>query len=217
MFTHRTHTVWVGILLLSSLFLLGQQQPAWSPSDLIYCEDMDADGYGARPALLCPYLFKIDCDDLNPQVHPGVIEAAYGDPICSDGLDNDCDGLTDILDNGCQECLSAADCDDGNPCTNDACVGFVCSYTYNTAPCDDEDPCTTNDFCSQGVCVGGPAPDADMDGYASEACGGTDCDDQNGLVHPGATEALSDPPTCSDGLDNDCDGATDGADPACVP
>ena len=39
----RTLTVWTGIILLSALFMMGQE-PGWAPSDVIYCEDMDSDG-----------------------------------------------------------------------------------------------------------------------------------------------------------------------------
>ncbi len=215
MFTRKTLVVWTGILLFSSMFLMGQE-PAWSPSDVLYCEDVDGDGYGVRPALLCPFVFKLDCDDLDPDVHPGVIEAAYGDPICSDGLDNDCDELIDLDDNQCRECSVAADCDDGNPCTTDACVGYVCSYPFNEDPCDDANPCTTNDVCSEGFCVGGPAPDEDQDGYESELCGGPDCDDHNEFVNPDATEGPAGDETCEDTLDNDCNGTVDSADPGCM-
>ncbi len=44
--------------------------------------------------------------------------------------------------------------------------------------------------------------DADGDGAADLFCGGTDCDDQNPVVYPGAPEPC-------DGLDNNCDGQTD--------
>jgi hypothetical protein len=37
----------------------------------------------------------------------------------------------------------------------------------------------------------------------------SDCNDANAAVHPNALEA------CSDGLDNDCDLAVDGADADC--
>ncbi len=314
MLTRRTLTVWTGIILLSSMFLMGQQT-GWAPSDVLYCEDVDGDGYGVRPALLCPFVLYLDCNDLDPlvnpraveicngiddncddlidvidddgdgfysgvppcagndcndndpsvhpgaveacdgvdtdcdtiipvdetdvdgdhyvecgpwagtvygilgggdcddsalSVNPGVSEAAYGDPICSDGLDNDCDTLIDIDDNQCQQCSLPTDCDDSNPCTDDDCVGFVCTNTDNTLPCDDADPCTTNDTCSAGVCTGGPLLDGDSDGYVSDACpGGDDCLDSNPNVNPGATEGPPGDPTCADGLDNECDGDTD--------
>jgi hypothetical protein len=47
-------------------------------------------------------------------------------------------------------------------------------------------------------------PDADGDGARDAACGGTDCDDTDPLVEPGALEVL-------DGDDEDCDGLVDEA------
>jgi len=49
----------------------------------------------------------------------------------------------------------AVACDDGNPCTDDACNALVgCVHTNNSAQCDDFDPCTVTDSCSGGMCVG---------------------------------------------------------------
>ena len=47
-------------------------------------------------------------------------------------------------------------CDDGNVCTDDACVdGVGCVNTANGVSCDDGDPNTTGDVCSGGVCTPG--------------------------------------------------------------
>ncbi|MCZ6670983.1 MAG: hypothetical protein O6947_08145, partial [Acidobacteria bacterium] len=67
-----------------------------------------------------------------------------------------------------------------------------------------------------------PCPDADADGFADcttdptcDATGLTcgDCDDSLFDVNPGQKEKGG--PKCNDGLDNDCNGFIDGADPDC--
>ncbi len=50
--------------------------------------DADDDGWFANDG---------DCDDDDPDVNPGA------DEICDDGIDNDCDGLTDGEDEDCVE------------------------------------------------------------------------------------------------------------------
>jgi len=54
-----------------------------------------------------------------------------------------------------EPCSLTPSCDDGNPCTDDACVQYVgCVYTPNDAnPCDDASLCTQGDHCSGGLCV----------------------------------------------------------------
>jgi len=53
--------------------------------------------------------------------------------------------------------------------------------------------------------------DADRDGFSPTGgpCGPVDCNDNNAAINPGAAEA------CGDGIDNDCDGATDTDDKEC--
>ena len=51
--------------------------------------------------------------------------------------------------------------------------------------------------------------DDDGDNYDDIACGGDDCDDAEAAVNPGATEGPVGDATCSDGIDNDCDGLID--------
>jgi len=144
-----------------------------------------------------------DCDDGDSAVNPGAAE------VCDDGIDNDCDGDTDLDDSSCAGCTTDADCDDSNPCTDDSCdAANTCQNVNNTAACDDGDDCTMNDVCSEGTCAGEPL-DADNDGFQPPQCGGSDCDDDNAAVNPDADEI------CDDGIDNDCNGDTDGDDAAC--
>jgi hypothetical protein len=66
-----------------------------------------------------------------------------------DGLDNDCDGIPD----------DDVNCDDGNPCTADVCLGAAgCDHVAQPGnACNDDDPCTVNDTCDgQGNCIGTP-------------------------------------------------------------
>ncbi len=58
--------------------------------------DNDGDGYVSDACL-----GGNDCDDSDDEVNPGSPEAPYGDPICSDTVDNDCDGDVDAEDSGC--------------------------------------------------------------------------------------------------------------------
>ena len=55
-----------------------------------------------------------------------------------------------------------------------------------------------------------PCEDLDGDSYGSVGCGGTDCNDGDAQINPGAVE------DCYDGLDNDCDGLADAGDSDCA-
>jgi hypothetical protein len=176
--------------------------------------DGDGDGYGRTADTLSacaqPSGYAAapgDCSDTNPSRHPGAAE------LCN-ALDDDCDGTVD------DSCLPDADGD-----------GF-----YAGTDCDDADAsihpgaaesCDGVDEDCDGAIDDSPASpptwyaDLDGDGYGGTAstttgCAppsgyvalGTDCDDTDDQVRPGATE------TC-DGVDQDCDGAVDdGAGPA---
>jgi hypothetical protein len=132
------------------------------PVDL-ECDDADGDGYGFPPSIACASAEE-DCDDTNPDVNPGALEGPFGDPVCSDTIDNDCDGDVDGADSGCAACVD-------------------------------------NDGDGYGV-PGNPSCT-----HPEE-----DCDDANAGVNPGAAEICNDA-----GVDEDCDGLTDSADPDCAP
>ncbi|WP_437478810.1 MopE-related protein [Sorangium sp. So ce1014] len=74
--------------------------------------------------------------------------------------------------------------------------------------CDDGDACTSDD-CEDGRCEHRPRDD-DRDGLGPTICGGSDCNDFNPSVFPGAPEI------CTDAADNDCNGVGDCFDPACA-
>lgn len=114
MFRRGLTLAWLGILLLSGMFLLGQQ--SWPP-----CTDNDGDGYGSPGSASCLHPEE-DCDD-DPTddpsicttcacgetecapcarcIYPEAAEGPYGDPTCGDAVDNDCDGIADAPDDGC--------------------------------------------------------------------------------------------------------------------
>lgn len=80
--------------------------------------------------------------------------------------------------------------------------------------CDDADDCT-QDACHSGVCTHAPV-DGDGDGHGAFLCGGDDCDDAADTVHPGASEGTAGSAACTDGIDNDCDGAIDLVEQGCL-
>ena len=64
------------------------------------CIDLDGDGYGDPASAECVFP-QWDCDDTDPFVNPGAQEGPQTSPYCSDGIDNDCDGLADAADPDC--------------------------------------------------------------------------------------------------------------------
>ncbi len=94
-----------------------------------------------------------------------------------DGIDNDCDGESD-----------ESTCDDGNPCTVDACGGGGgCKYTNGTGACDaDDSVCTVSDECKDGKCVPGKA----MDCNDQNPCTADKCDPKTGCQHDALTGAI---------------------------
>ncbi len=168
-----------------------------------------------------------DCDDRDPDAHPGAVE------VC-DGRDNDCNGLTD--EPGAQGCTTYyLDADkDGwgtervTQCRCSAGLGYV----SKAGDCDDqgesvhpeaEEACNgRDDDCDGAVdrpgCQACTAYylDADGDGFGvgadSRCLAGPegryvatqagDCDDSDPKVHPGVAEDCN-------ARDDDCDGLTD--------
>ncbi|MFH1463196.1 MAG: putative metal-binding motif-containing protein [Pseudomonadota bacterium] len=193
--------------------------------------DADGDGFGltasATSACTQPSGSAADpgdCDDGSAAVYPGASEHC-------DGVDEDCDGSTDegAVDAGtwypdvdsdgygdpsgavvaCTQpsgtVSAGGDCDDASAAV----------HPGATEHCDGVDEDCDGSIDDGAVGLGTWYSDADGDGFgdlggAVTACTqpsgtvstGTDCDDGDAAVYPGATEHC-------DGVDEDCDGSVD--------
>ena len=148
------------------------------------CWDDDDDGYFDSAC------GGSDCDDSDPEVNPGAAEGPPDDGTCFDGRDNDCDGLADLDDPSCVSGPTTTSTTSVEPTTTTVSTTSTSTSTTTT---------TTDPLCW----------DHDGDGYQDQACGGTDCDDSDPLVNPGAPEI------CDNGIDDDCDVLRDAWDPDC--
>ena len=108
----------------------------------------------------------LTCDDGNPCTDDGChsIVGCFAAPNnqadCDDG--DECNG-EEICDSG--TCLSGdpMECNDGNPCTTDACITEVgCTYVIDDAnQCSDGDFCNGEEVCLGGSCLETIAPNCD--------------------------------------------------------
>jgi len=166
-------------------------------------QDGDGDGWPA-----CD-----DCDDTDATVHPEAPELCNGEDDDCDGIPDD--GAGDDLDgDGWTAC--DGDCDDSlaevHPGASELCDGLDSDcdgivpedevdadgdgWMVCDPDCDDDDPTANLD---------------DLDGDGWDTCDDPpDCADTNTIVNPGLPE------NCDDGVDNNCDGLADGADPDCA-
>jgi hypothetical protein len=142
------------------------------------------------------------------------------------------DGVFCTIGDACivGECVSGpasnSTCDDGNPCTQDICVGYVnatetdslgCIHLpLNGTACNDGMACT-DDICIEGECVGTPLP------MIGDECGGVSgalfapCQNGTYQCHPVTGDIFCHNVTfplaelCNDGVDNNCNGVADEA------
>ena len=123
--------------------------------------------------------------------------------LCDDG--DECT-VKDLCEAGL--CLggAAANCNDGNPCTDDSCEPLTgCQHVANDSPCNDGDVCTQNDQCVEGACLGGDGLICDD----NNTCTADSCSPASGCVHEPMAGDCDDGNACTEG--DSCDNGK------CVP
>ena len=186
---------------------------------VISIDDKDNDGWSVEE----------DCDDTDAFVNPGVDETCDGVDNNCDGL-VDYEAVVGDLDGTCgTDSCEGTDvyfnyyCDEGTGCATEEVIEDSDSDGYNglCSDCNDNDADIhpgAQEICpDDGIdnnCDGTAtfdceaACDADGDGYFTTDtwyCFGSDCDDGNANINPGAEEIC-------DGVDNNCDGDLDNRD-----
>ncbi len=182
------------------------------------CTDADLDGFYMEPNCGTP----VDCNDNDAMINP------LADEICTDGKDNNCNGLVDSADLAVQNCpipnactdmdkdsfsieggtCGPIDCNDNNAMIYPGAVELCADKIDNncSGKVDLADPAVDKNTCPV-ECI-----DEDKDGYSitgGEYCGPIDCNDADAFVNPGVAEV------CSDNIDNNCNGTVDTADQYC--
>ena len=169
-----------------------------APLDVGSCEDGD-------PCTLidtcvqgvCTGAGPVTCDDGNPctadSCEPGVGCIA---PLADGVLCDDEDPCTE--GDACAAGVCAGTpmaCDDGDQCTNDACVDGECAFAKHEDSCDDGDACTTGDVCKpKGDCKGTPMDCKDDDPCTDEACDAGAC-----VTSPKSGNKCDDGDSCTTG------------------
>ncbi|MEW6427257.1 MAG: CxxxxCH/CxxCH domain-containing protein [Thermodesulfobacteriota bacterium] len=94
----------------------------------VACTDGDGDGYAPQGGV-CG---AADCDDTDPQVHPGGVE------ICGDGIDQDCSGA-DLATPPLHDATNAIVCQDCHSGAGGQPVDTACEVCHNNASGDNYD------------------------------------------------------------------------------
>ena len=157
-------------------------------------EDQDGDGYGdiSPPGGVDT---GTDCNDGNQAINPGASEQP------GDGVDQNCDGteVCYVNQDGDNYRTSATTNSNNISCTD----AGEAKASLPAGDCDDTDPDISPDAASKEN-TSGCYEDQDGDGYGDinppgGVDTGTDCDDDNQAINPGASEQIGDE------IDQNCD------------
>ncbi|MBT8131927.1 MAG: hypothetical protein KJO35_06640, partial [Gammaproteobacteria bacterium] len=190
-------------------------QPSASPCVIVYDvkeDDIGDDGKHSTVAGGPDRNEDNSAEDNQNEDHQGCfpIDFVFSDlPECSDGIDNDDpeDTLADEEDPGCRDENGNYDPDDDDETDAPACSngldddGDGSTDWPDDVGCDGPDDDNEANQCSDGIDNDDPE-----DTLADENDPG--CLDENGNYDPNDNDE-TDPPACSNGLDDDGDGSTD--------
>lgn len=154
-----------------------------------------------QESVLCDSLGDPICDDQNPASaeaclwdsnlqHRKCVYGAMGTgALCLSKYDCSCEegmGYGLCVGNVCSLCASDLACDDGDPCTIDACDNTGCIHDPVNGFCFDHDDCVDEDPCTLGWCTADDSPagcpycrqvPVHDPGCCDPAQGPADCDD----------------------------------------
>jgi hypothetical protein len=148
------------------------------------CIDGDGDGFYSDSG--CGT--AVDCNDAVKAINPGASE------VCTDSIDNNCDGNIDAQDPACGTLNCTDDDGDGFSAEGGTCGTMDCNDGDNTIYPGAED------ICNDGI---------DQDCSGKDRTKGKACKTGTTTGNEGKGK------TCSDGIDNDQDGLYDCSDPDC--
>ena len=191
-----------------------------------YFPDVDNDGFGTATSSITQceqpigyVLDGSDCDDANPYINPN------GQELCNE-IDDNCNGIIDENALGSTAYYLDLDEDGyGSGTANNSCIELAGSYALNDLDCDDTDVlqnplgievCNNEDDNCNGISDDNASDasiwyaDDDTDTYGNPlswllqcdtpvgyVADGSDCNDQDDAIHPGALEICNQ-------IDDDC-------------
>ena len=216
-----TQTLVVGEAAVGAHLAHGDQLGACAAACPSSCDDGNlcttdacgADGLCVHSPVSCEDGVVCTLDACDPAV--GCLRLPNDGLSCNDG--NDCTSADSCSGTECRGapiagcCTIDTDCGDGDPCTEDAC--FLGSCHNPARSCAVENKCLAG-FCNANA--EGACETTDVSCDDSNVCTDDSCDAVSGCTHvPTASPPEPFEISCRDEIDNDCDGAPDGADPDC--